>query len=195
MGTSERRQREIGELRNTILEHAARIIAQKGYAGFSIRKLALSIDYSPRTIYLYFKDKDAILLSLVEDSYARTLDDRKSHPLPLDPNERVRIQLRNHITNALSHPEQYRVIVDILHRDGFASGPNQLELEELVRQDIALMRSWETDVLLDAALHTMFATIRGFTLHLVAHRELLQTEELEIMVNTYVNWITGGLSH
>lgn len=83
----------------------------------------------------------------------------------------------------------------LLHCDGFAPDPKQLELEELVRQDIVLMRSWETDVLLDSALHTMLATIRGFTMHLVAHRELSHTEELEVMVNTYVNWITSGLSH
>ena len=195
MGTSERRQREIVELRNTILEHAARIIARDGYAGFSIRKLALSIDYSPRTIYLYFKDKEAILLALVEEAYARTLLNRESHLLSSDPIERVRIQLRNHIRNALAHPEHYRVIVDILNRDGFIPGPRQLELESLVRQDIALLRSWETDDLLNAALHTMFATIRGLSMHLIARCEVFAAKQREIMIDTYVDWISQGLSN
>ena len=117
MGISERRNREITELRNTILKHATEIIAREGYAGFSIRKLAASIDYSPRMIYLYFKDKDAILLALVEEAYARTLLFRETHQLPSEPIERIRIQLNNHVKNALEHPEHYRVIVDILNRD------------------------------------------------------------------------------
>jgi AcrR family transcriptional regulator len=194
MSISERRQREIEELRNTILAHATQIIAQDGYSGFSIRRLALSIDYSPRTIYLYFKDKEAILLALVEEAYAQTLLHRESHLLSLNPIERVRIQLRNHFHNALAHPEHYRVIVDILNRDGFIPGPRQLELESLVRQDIAFIKTWNPDYLLDVALHALFATIRGLSMHLVTHRDRYGTKQLASMIETYVDWITNWLS-
>jgi len=194
MSIHERRQREIEELRNTILAHATQIIAQDGYSGFSIRRLALSIDYSPRTIYLYFADKEAILLALVEEAYARTLLHRESHLLSLNPIERVRIQSRNHFHNALAHPEHYRVIVDILNRDGFIPGPRQLELENLVRQDIAFIKAWNPENMLDVALHALFATIRGLSMYLVAHRDGYDTKQLASMIETYVDWISNWLS-
>ncbi len=106
----------------------------------------------------------------------------------------MRIQLRNHFHNALAHPEHYRVIVDILNRDGFIPGPRQLELESLVRQDIAFIKAWNRDNLLDVALHALFATIRGLSMHLVAHRDAYDIKQLASMIEIYVDWITNWLS-
>ena len=66
MGLAERKERDRAELKDLILESAKIILLNQGQEGLSIRKIADAIEYSPATIYLYFKDKDEILHELME---------------------------------------------------------------------------------------------------------------------------------
>ncbi|MBK9736102.1 MAG: TetR/AcrR family transcriptional regulator [Saprospiraceae bacterium] len=66
MGLAERKERDKAELKELILEAAKKILLKSGQEGLSIRKIATIIEYSPATIYLYFKDKDEILHELME---------------------------------------------------------------------------------------------------------------------------------
>jgi AcrR family transcriptional regulator len=69
MGIQERKQREKLELSDKILEASKKILLRYGKEGLSIRKIAAEIEYSPGTIYTYFKDKDAILHELMERGF------------------------------------------------------------------------------------------------------------------------------
>lgn len=64
MGISDRKEREKEDLHKAILDAAREVFLEKGYDQTSIRNIAQKIEYSPTTIYLYFKDKDAIFLAL-----------------------------------------------------------------------------------------------------------------------------------
>lgn len=66
MGLAERKEREKAELKEMILQAAKKLMLKHGQEGLSIRKIANDIEYSPATIYLYFKDKDEILHELME---------------------------------------------------------------------------------------------------------------------------------
>ncbi len=66
MGLVERKEREKVELKELILDAAKKILLKNGQEGLSIRKIATTVEYSPATIYLYFKDKDEILHELME---------------------------------------------------------------------------------------------------------------------------------
>ncbi len=57
MTIATRKQREKEEMRHLILEAAKKIFLTKGYEQASIRNIAEEIEYSPGTIYLYFKEK------------------------------------------------------------------------------------------------------------------------------------------
>src|SRR5512137_329277 len=70
MGVIEKRAKHKEEFRREILDSAREIFIDKGYDGFSMRKLAEKIDYSPTTIYLYFKNKDDLLLAICEEFFA-----------------------------------------------------------------------------------------------------------------------------
>jgi AcrR family transcriptional regulator len=52
--------------RSAILEAAAEIFAQKGYHRATIKEIAAAVGIAPGTIYLYFKDKRDLLLSIAE---------------------------------------------------------------------------------------------------------------------------------
>src|SRR5262245_58818611 len=90
MTVAERKQREKGEMRTRILDAARKVFLEKGYYQASIRNIAEEMEYSPGTIYIYFKDKDEIFHALHEDGFRRMLE--KMQPLEhvSDPFERLK---------------------------------------------------------------------------------------------------------
>lgn len=62
---SERIEKEKHNLKELILKTAGELFLEKGYEKFSLRQVAERIGYSATTIYLYFKDKDDLLFSIV----------------------------------------------------------------------------------------------------------------------------------
>src|SRR6185369_1180340 len=69
MGITERKVKEKQDLQKLILDAAMETFLEKGYEDISIRNIAEKIEYSPTTIYLYFKDKDAILYALHQEGF------------------------------------------------------------------------------------------------------------------------------
>jgi AcrR family transcriptional regulator len=66
-----RRDQHKRELRQAILDAAGSLFLAEGYDGVSMRRIADQIGYTPTTIYLHFKNRDELLLALLEDGYAR----------------------------------------------------------------------------------------------------------------------------
>lgn len=64
MGVTERKEREKDEMRKLILDAAYEMFLKVGYEGTSIRLLAKKIEYSVGTIYLYYRDKDALFFDI-----------------------------------------------------------------------------------------------------------------------------------
>ena len=64
MGISERRERDRQAVRSKILDAARDLFAAEGYDAVTMRRIAEAIEYSPTTIYLHFKDKDALIREL-----------------------------------------------------------------------------------------------------------------------------------
>lgn len=71
MGIPERREREREELRTRIVEAARDILSEEGLDRLSIRAIAERIEYSPATIYLYFRDKDELIREVVKVGFER----------------------------------------------------------------------------------------------------------------------------
>src|SRR5258708_19742260 len=66
-----RQDQEKQELRHAILTAAGELFLEHGYERFSLRKVAERIGYSPTTIYLYFRDKDDLLFTVVDEGFGR----------------------------------------------------------------------------------------------------------------------------
>ncbi|MBS1508860.1 MAG: TetR/AcrR family transcriptional regulator [Bacteroidetes bacterium] len=69
MGVKERKERDRQEMRDTILQSAHQLFVDKGFDDVSIRNIAEAIEYSPATIYLYFKDKNEIFYALHMEAF------------------------------------------------------------------------------------------------------------------------------
>ncbi len=110
MGVAERRAREKEALRQEILDAATELFASEGYPSVSMRRIAERIEYAPSTIYLYFRDKEELCATIVQEVFERLsalLDGIQRRPDP--PQERLRAGLRQYIEFGLEHPHHYRV--------------------------------------------------------------------------------------
>src|SRR5579872_4774348 len=71
MVVKERKARDREEMRETILQSAHQLFVDKGFEDVSIRNIAEAIEYSPATIYLYFKDKNEIFYALHGEAFKK----------------------------------------------------------------------------------------------------------------------------
>jgi AcrR family transcriptional regulator len=107
MTISNRKERQKEELRGKILQAARELFMQKGFEDTSIRNIAEKIEYSPTTIYLYFKDKDDIFFALHQEGF--TLLNQYFKPLGhvANPFERLKAISKAYITFAMENGEFY----------------------------------------------------------------------------------------
>jgi AcrR family transcriptional regulator len=121
MGITERKERERKDLRKAILDAAGELFAQEGIENVSMRKIAEKIEYSPTTIYLYFKDKGELIYSLVRgyfDAFQKSVV-AATDAAQDDPIAAIRTAMRQYIDFGVGNPFAYRLsfMADTLARD------------------------------------------------------------------------------
>ncbi|MFN8353749.1 MAG: TetR/AcrR family transcriptional regulator [Spirosomataceae bacterium] len=107
MGVTERKERERQEMRQRILDAAQQVFVEEGYEKASIRNIAERIEYSPATIYLYFKDKDELFYVVHEMGFAKMLGEMKVLDSIENPLEQLRQRGYLYMKFALENPELY----------------------------------------------------------------------------------------
>jgi AcrR family transcriptional regulator len=107
VGITERKVRAKEELRQTIIDAAMKIFVEEGYEKTSIRSIADAIEYSPGTIYLYFKDKDELLFAVHELAFLGFFENMAPLLLISDPRERLRQMGQIYIRFAYENPALY----------------------------------------------------------------------------------------
>lgn len=65
MDKNERKLLEKDQRRNRIIDHAQKIFFEKGYESATVDDIAVAAGYSLRTIYMYFRDREELFLSVV----------------------------------------------------------------------------------------------------------------------------------
>jgi AcrR family transcriptional regulator len=106
-----RRQEQREELRDEIREAARAIFVRDGYQSFSMRKLAAEIGYSAGSIYLYFRNKEDLFRSLVDESFSRLSESLKllADEPRKDPVARLKHGLSLYVDWGCSHPNDYQI--------------------------------------------------------------------------------------
>jgi AcrR family transcriptional regulator len=197
MGVKERKDREREALREKILTTAIEVIAQSGHEALTIRKLAREIEYSPRTIYLYFEDKDALLRDVVEEGFRRTLrmrgsDDSGGHETPEATLTR---RVRAHVEAAFREPNVYRAVISVIFARDYEPGEAQRRIIETTRRELAALvgDAGRNEEHLEALTTTLFASIRAFTVSLLNRDRATDAGYREHMTNTFVRFLIAGL--
>jgi len=173
MGAKEKRGRYKEDFRREILNSARELFINEGYEKFSMRGLAKKIDYSPTTIYLYFKAKDDLLIAICEEvaeQFLANLSRIRAHPSK--PLEALRQAMLYFIEFAFDNPNQYKVFFltrpnvygtqeEFMERESMARN-SYLEFRKIVQECIGAgkLRRMDIDVLtqvLATATHGLIA--------------------------------------
>lgn len=98
-------------LREDILEVSRTMLVKNGFGKMSMRKIARKADVSATSIYLYFQNKDDLLLALIETSIANlsaALEDQLEETD--DSIMKLEKMANAFMTFALENPQEYEII-------------------------------------------------------------------------------------
>jgi AcrR family transcriptional regulator len=110
MGIAERKQEEKLEMHKRILNGARKVFLEKGYEQTSMRNIANEINYSPGSLYFYFKDKSEIFHELHREGFQLLLSQLKVLDKVADPFERLKANGRVFIQFARENKDYYNLM-------------------------------------------------------------------------------------
>lgn len=94
-----------------IIESAIRIFAKKGFYNSTIADVAKMAEVAEGTIYLYFKNKDDLLISIFEHSIDFFIQEVRPALEPIqDPKEKLKLFLNLHLNLVQNNPELAHVL-------------------------------------------------------------------------------------
>jgi AcrR family transcriptional regulator len=201
MGVKERKARQKKFLRQEILDAASELFVRNGYENVSMRRIAEKIEYSPTTIYLYFKDKAELLDEVCKETFGRLVQRlSKIMEQPGDPLERLKKGLVAYIEFGLENPHQYRATFMMPLPEGFdhekyhePDSPGMQAFAFLTRglgDCIKAGKLPPTNV--ELASQTLWAGIHGITSLLIIHEDFPWVGEGKVIHST-VDTLVAGL--
>ena len=113
MSTAERKAREKEELKTLILKASMKLFVENGIEQTTIRNIADAIDYSVGTVYVYFKDKNAILHALHTQCFTELGGQFRVLYNVKDPMERLKAMGKVYIQFAMDNPDKYDLMFSL----------------------------------------------------------------------------------
>src|SRR5438132_1031154 len=99
-----------------IREKAMAMVVKDGIEGFSMQKLARAASVSPATIYIYFKDKEDLILQLCRDASNKMAEiTLKNFDPSMTFEEGLKTQWVNRAKYCLKYPQEVHFIEQIRH--------------------------------------------------------------------------------
>jgi len=130
MGIKERKEKYKEDVRQKILEVAKNLFLKHGYESTSIRKIAQQMEFSPTTIYLYYKDKGDIMYALHQEGFKMLSSQFLVIQSVEDPFERLKAMGRIYMRFALENPDFYELMFVMKEPIEFVSKHCASEWEE-----------------------------------------------------------------
>jgi len=143
-----------------ILRHAARIFAEHGFGGTSIRDISRSTGVSLSGLYYYFKSKQQLLYLIQNTSFALILDRLELRLAGVSsPETRLRELIQNHVEYFLSHPNEMKVLS---HEEDALSPPYRDEVDAIKRRYYGIAREIFDQLALGSAVNARVAVLSLF---------------------------------
>ncbi len=98
----------------TIFKAAARLFAEKGYNGVSMREISEQSKVTKPTIYYYFGNKEGIYKALIKEALSYHTDDlRQIAALKISVKEKLVELMKRRFRVSLRHPELTKFVLEI----------------------------------------------------------------------------------
>jgi AcrR family transcriptional regulator len=201
MGITERKNRQKEEKKELILKTAMELFLNEGFENVSMRKIAERIEYSPASVYLYFKDKDELLHSLHIKGFEKLFSMQQEVKDIKEPLERLKEHGKVYMKFALKNPEYYDLMFikrgtakKISEANEWYVGHRSYEfLKDNVRECMQNGLIYETD--LDAATFALWSFVHGMASLIIRQRCLMiPAEQLHQVIQQSINFITDNLA-
>jgi AcrR family transcriptional regulator len=204
MGVKDRRARQKQLLRQQILDAARELLVEEGYDQLSMRKVAERIDYSPTAIYLHFKDKQELVYSLCEESFAKLVRELENladdYP---DPLLRLRKGMERYIAFGLKNPNHYLPAfvlpppadLDARRRKVMVSAESNgmrafACLHDTIADGVKAKKLRKVDP--DVAARSTWAAIHGITSLLIVHQQFPWGDKQRV-IESLIDSVVDGL--
>jgi AcrR family transcriptional regulator len=202
VGVKERKQRQKENLRREILDAARDLFVTDGFENVTIRKIAERIEYSPTTVYLYFKDKAELLECICEETFAQFLEIQKAIVTETaDPLDALRTGLRAYVDFGVANPNHYTVTFLLRVKEGDlpedftyenSMGGRSFEmLRTLVERCVDAGIFKPVDV--DEASQALWAAVHGITSLLIVHWGFPWVENRDALIDRVIDTNIEGL--
>lgn len=178
-----RQQRSV-ETRQAILDAAARVFAEYGYAAGTTNRIAAAAELSIGSLYQYFPNKDAILSALTDahvDAGTALLRERASAGLPETLEDLLRLFVRATIDNHRDDTRLHRVLFEEAPRSpGLLDRLHHAEADA-VSAAKTLLDSHSDVTVADTAFaaRMVVATVESLTHRLLACDQPADADQLE----------------
>jgi AcrR family transcriptional regulator len=201
MGVKERRARQKKFLRQEIMDAASELFVRDGYENVSMRRIADKIEYSPTTIYIYFKDKAELLDEVCKETFQRLVQKlSKIMEQPGDPAERLKRGLIAYIEFGLANPHHYRTTFMMPIPEGFddskhhePDSPGMQAFAFLTRGIGECISAGKMPALnVELGAQTLWAGVHGITSLLITHEGFPWVGKDKVIHST-VNTLVAGL--
>ena len=193
MGISDRKKREKAKMQKFILDTANSLFLKGGLKNISIRKLAEVIEYSPATIYLYFKDKDQIINNLREKSIDDFITKLEEFSFIKDNFGRLKNLANSWIEFAISHSEKYILLFnksENINDNKIYAYISPLVMKSIGDNRIQRMPAKDGTVIIVSFLHGLSQLIMTKKFDFKTKSEL--KEFAENLINRFLNSLSGG---
>ena len=193
-----RKEKQKQEIRSLILEESMKLFVEEGFSKVSVRKIAERIQYSPTTLYLYFKDKNEILFYCCESGFKKMLEQNITLGLISDPIERLHQMGVNYWNFGLENPEFYDLmfiqeapmsaLIDM--GAGWSSGDQALEALKMIVQD-AMDKGLLVPAKVETVAMAVWSMVHGLVSLAIRQRldKLVAAEEVENTMHESLDWL------
>ncbi|WP_342759075.1 TetR/AcrR family transcriptional regulator [Kineothrix sedimenti] len=200
MGIKERRDIEKAEMKKKIKGAAIELIEQEGYEKLSIRKIAAKIEYSPTTIYLYYKDKAEIISDMSYDLYHKVESNAAAiinGNAALSIDQRIRSLLNVFVMSLCSEPEMAKAI---MYSGTNAIFANESRNDKPSNSGIDMLDNFFADGIAQRVLKPNIANtswmiisaLLGFVMCAIEN-QLYKLEDFDRLVSDFIEILMGGI--
>ena len=203
MGVRDRRARQKQLLRQQILDAARQLLIKEGYDSLSMRRVAERIDYSPTAIYLHFKDKQELVFSLCEESFAKLVHELETLAADYpDPLVRLRKGMERYVAFGLKNPNHYLPAfvlpppadLDVKRQQAMLSPASNgmralATLRETIAEGVRAKQLRKVDP--DVAARGTWAALHGITSLLIVHEHFPWGDRDKVIQNLIDSLIDG----
>ena len=150
------------------------MLLQDGYAGLTMRRIAKAVGCTPTSIYLYFRNKDALVHELIDEGMSKLHEQLVSATAGVEnTTERLYWYARAYIDFALSNPEYYEVM--FLLRSDMERYPAELYRRarnnlEIIAESLATQSGERDPLELLTAVSVLWSMVHGAVTILLARR-------------------------